>query len=232
VNWGPWAGGGMVTAEAEAVLAQMGITALPPEGAVAALGALLVADRAQVTLAQVDWRRFTAIYAARGRRPLLSALATEGELSVAPASGGGAAYVQQLAEAPARQRQARLQAHIAATVAQVLGFEAGHTLSAQHGLADLGLDSLLVVELKNRLERSLGCALPATVAFDYPTIEALTEHLLRDVLSLEAPEPQAGRLQHIDESKQLAATLADLTQDEIAALLAQELADIDEDKAI
>ena len=49
------------------------------------------------------------------------------------------------------------------------------------------MDSLTSVELRSRLQSSLGCTLPTTVALDHPTVEALTTFLLRDVLSFAAP---------------------------------------------
>ena len=42
---------------------------------------------------------------------------------------------------------------------------------------DLGMDSLLSVEFRNRLQQTFAIALPATLAFDYPTIETLAEHI-------------------------------------------------------
>ena len=71
-----------------------------------------------------------------------------------------------------------------AQVVQVLGLGETAVLDAQQGLRDLGMDSLMAVELRNRLQRSVGRALPSTVAFDCPTVEALTAYLAKDVLNL------------------------------------------------
>ncbi len=57
------------------------------------------------------------------------------------------------------------------------------------GLFDLGLDSLLSVELHARLQRALDRQLPATLAIDYPTVSALADYLLDEALLVEA----AGR---------------------------------------
>ena len=53
----------------------------------------------------------------------------------------------------------------------------------------MGMDSLMAVEFKNRMTKSLGSALsqplPSTLIFNYPNIEAISLYLLSDVLSLE-----------------------------------------------
>jgi acyl carrier protein len=94
-----------------------------------------------------------------------------------------------------------LEDYLRSQVAQVLGFKP-EEIDPGKGFFDLGMDSLTSVELKSRLQRDLGGSLPATIAFDYPTITALAQFLLEQLT--EPPTP-------------------DLSEQEIAALLAQEL---------
>ena len=67
-------------------------------------------------------------------------------------------------------------------VARILGLAAGP--DAATGFAELGMDSLMAVELRRQLEQDCGCGLPATVAFEYPTVERLAGYLLNEVLGL------------------------------------------------
>jgi myxalamid-type polyketide synthase MxaB len=62
-------------------------------------------------------------------------------------------------------------------VNQVIGANETESIGLRKPLFDLGLDSLTAVELKNRIETNLQCALNTTLLFDYPTLEALCEHL-------------------------------------------------------
>lgn len=63
-------------------------------------------------------------------------------------------------------------------------------ISANREFGAMGLTSLLSLELRNRLERALGRALPATLAWNYPTIAALSTHLAGEARAASAP--QAG----------------------------------------
>jgi hypothetical protein len=50
------------------------------------------------------------------------------------------------------------------------------------GFFTLGMDSLTSIELRNRLQASLGCSLSSTLAFDYPTQQALVNYLANELL--------------------------------------------------
>ncbi|MFL0704556.1 beta-ketoacyl reductase, partial [Cylindrospermopsis raciborskii] len=81
---------------------------------------------------------------------------------------------EQLENAPPKEGLTLLQAHVREQVSQVLGIDTKTLLAEQDvGFFTLGMDSLTSVELRNRLQASLGCSLSSTLAFDYPTQQAL-----------------------------------------------------------
>jgi acyl carrier protein len=81
--------------------------------------------------------------------------------------------------------------HVQQTLAQILKLPAGELPDARQGFADLGVDSLMAVDLKNRLARDLGLALPATLAFDHPDAERLARFLLGRLAPVEKPAAAA-----------------------------------------
>ncbi|NJK64640.1 MAG: SDR family oxidoreductase [Synechococcaceae cyanobacterium SM2_3_1] len=87
VNWGPWAGGGMATREAQALMIRLGIATLQPDAALAALDQLLREGALQTTVADVNWSLFRSLYEARGQRPLLQQIQVD-QREPAPAGSG------------------------------------------------------------------------------------------------------------------------------------------------
>ena len=81
--------------------------------------------------------------------------------------------------APASEWKDLVITHVAGRARQVLGVDETFAIAPNTALKDVGLDSLMAVELRNVLTRSLGKSLPATLLFDYPSLDALSEYLLR-----------------------------------------------------
>jgi acyl carrier protein len=175
INWGPWAG--TLTGEEVDGLRRSGVHPLQPAEAFEALDAVLRSAEAQVTVADVDWVRFRSVYEARGPQPLLA--------RVGGISPGGAAPAETMSGAARRPgSRAEAVAVVRELVARVLGER--ELPDASHGFADLGLDSLMAVELKQLLEDRFGQPLSATVVFNYPTVDKLTDYLM-------GAQPAAGR---------------------------------------
>jgi malonyl CoA-acyl carrier protein transacylase len=225
VNWGPWAEGGMVFAEAQQWLTRMGVKALPPDQALTALGLLFGSGKTQTVVANVDWLLFKNIYEARGKRPLLERLTSPDQTAIEPKNQQSSKILQQLASAPKLERLARLIAYLQTEVAAVLRLPDGQLPDPDRGFFDLGMDSLMSVELKTRLEASLGKTLPETIVFELPTIQALAEHLGQAVLGWDAAggriEPQA------EERSEVPHPLEQLAESEVEAAIAERLATLE-----
>ncbi|MEZ4619269.1 MAG: SDR family NAD(P)-dependent oxidoreductase [Caldilineaceae bacterium] len=83
---------------------------------------------------------------------------------------------------PVNRRLDHLRRDLQQAVAAILGMRDLPDLRT--GFADMGMDSLMALELKRQLESRLESTLPATLAFEYPTVDALADHLLNMVMQL------------------------------------------------
>jgi acyl carrier protein len=126
----------------------------------------------------VDWSRYRQYYAAGSVSPLLSDLARQAAgsspLAIGRISDKGAAI---LAADPG-DRLHLLQSHLAELVARVLGL-AVNRLDLKQPLSNLGLDSLMAVELKNRIAVDLGVNVPMVTFLTGPSVEQAADQLLQ-----------------------------------------------------
>ena len=79
----------------------------------------------------------------------------------------------------------------------------------------------MAVELVDRLNATLGCDLPSTASFDYPTLDALVGHLMSEVLRFDGDGAPAADGLRKDERAQAMAELDDLSEAELIELLAE-----------
>jgi NAD(P)-dependent dehydrogenase (short-subunit alcohol dehydrogenase family)/acyl carrier protein len=213
INWGPWREGGMVDEEAMAWLRRRGVEPLQTDEATTALGMVLANAEVQTTVANVNWNRFKPLFEAYSARALLSDLQIEGmdlsELDTEQASP----IRQEIETAPVNERTELLLAHLKGIVTDILGLGEEASLDVQQGFADMGMDSLMAMELRRRLEVSLGCALPPTLALEYPTFVDLVKYLSYEALGWE--------------SEAVYHTQADADSDELGFFIEQESARIE-----
>lgn len=224
INWGPWAEIGMASGEAQQWLTRMGVQALQPDQALTALGSLLGGSRVQTTIADVDWKRFKSIYEARGYRPLLEHL--EASLSSSSEQPGEKAsqVLQQLASVPEHERLTHLITYLQTEVARVLGWAESQVPEPDRGFFDLGMDSLMAVELKTRLEKSFGKSLPTTLVFELPNIQTLAEHLGSEILAWDTADSPSSTDPQEEERSAAIASIEQLSEAEVEASIAERLA--------
>ncbi|GAA2529842.1 type I polyketide synthase [Winogradskya humida] len=185
VSWGMWAGAGMATGDINDQLRRRGMRAMRPELAIGALATALAAGETTVTVADIDWDRFTPGFTAARSRPLISeipdvvALAAR-DTGPEPATGG--AMAGRLAALTAADRHRVLLDLVRDHVAAVLGHDGPGSVTPDRAFRELGVDSLTALEVRKRLTTAIGTRLSSTVVFDHPTPEELARHLHSVVL--------------------------------------------------
>jgi NADPH:quinone reductase-like Zn-dependent oxidoreductase/acyl carrier protein len=224
VAWGLWTGVGMAAdaaGRARGAWEGRGLGHVDPALGFARLEGLLREAATHAAVLPIDWARFLAGLPAGADRAFFAAVeaGTRRAPSRAPAPAPAAALPERLRGMPASQRRPALLAELAGHAAQVIGLDAAARIDPAVPLKELGLDSLMAVELRNVLARALGRALPATLLFDHPTLDALAAHLARalelDADARAAPPAAAERAAERD--------VAALSDAEAEALLLAEL---------
>jgi myxalamid-type polyketide synthase MxaB len=171
INWGAWSEIGLAARSSppqRSTLSNIG--SISPAQGLEILDYLISQPMGQMGVLPID-RSFDAT---EGIPAALTAFLSD--VITAP-STTTLSFLQMLEAASVDDRPRLLFDHVRVQVAKVLGLEPSLLDDPHQGLSELGMDSLTSVELRNRLQTSLGCSLSSTLLFDYPTLAALTEHL-------------------------------------------------------
>jgi acyl transferase domain-containing protein len=205
INWGAWSDVGAAASRLDQINLA-GESTISPQTGMEIFAALLHEQSAQVAVLPVtDWGEFrqkfshvSAIFQDMPQRaqPLVveptpqtkSQTKSQATLPTPPAS---MSLRQRLTTLPVKQAQTTLLNEVSQQIAQLLKLGNSHRLNPAQGLFDLGMDSLLAIELRSRLQKAVEAKLPATLVFDYPSVEAITTYLANDILKLTGDTPEA-----------------------------------------
>ncbi|MEO8695418.1 MAG: type I polyketide synthase [Acidimicrobiales bacterium] len=181
IAWGPWSGVGMAAGMHGALRRweSQGIVALDPREGRAATRAVVDTGLANAAVLNLRWPTLVHHFSKHGLPPVMSDLArSEQRRTVAQHEPGPSGdLIAELQALEPSQRRAHLGEQLRNQVLRVLGLNAHHPVGQHQGLSDLGMDSLMAVELSNRLAVIVDRSLPSTLAFEHPTLDLLTAHL-------------------------------------------------------
>ncbi|PQO43784.1 type I polyketide synthase [Blastopirellula marina] len=161
INWGPWSGGGMAADQDHAKWAKLGVGVIsPPEGLFALEQILSDRLSSNVGVFPIDWSKFLKQFSRNKHPRLLDQLASLHRRETVAAAGAGPGGLKGQLAAAGEDKRARLVGdYVAEAVAKTLGVAAAQ-LDRSKPLADMGLDSLMGIELKNGLESELDIEIP------------------------------------------------------------------------
>jgi acyl transferase domain-containing protein/SAM-dependent methyltransferase len=128
--------------------------------------------------------------------------------------------VSQMEKAPSGERLDLLRDYVRSCVMRVLRRPASDLIRSRDRLMDLGIDSLMAVELRNLIATALKLErrLPATLVFDYPTVDAITDFLASELPLFQRSATDPGPLEGTDRGE-AEATVEAMTDEEVEALL-------------
>ncbi|PRQ04170.1 Phthiocerol synthesis polyketide synthase type I PpsC [Enhygromyxa salina] len=201
VAWGAWRDIGLAAGDERrgARLARRGLPSLTPDAGTDLLARLLTSATtpASVSATPLDWPAYRDAQPDMARTPRFALIEPESAAAGGPATSPSLSLEALLSDTHgARERQRELARWIAERAATVLGVAAAQ-ISHDQPLAELGLDSLMSLELRNQLQTLIPPPLerlPSTLLFTFPTIGALAEHLLELVTPAAAKSSEPGKI--------------------------------------
>ena len=240
VNWGPWGDVGMATADKkiERLYVSRGLKMITPEVGLGAMERLIVGNITQAGIWGYDPLKFAE---ANGEIKLLEDF-NRVAVFIAGRSGGKGqqqsnSIIDELKKVAPEKVEGEFLKYIVAQLATVLGVPQEKLMSkSKLGFREMGMDSLISVEFRNRLQKGLSRKLPVSLTFDYPDIRSLSEHLLQGIQKeLEekteerTPEPvlaPSAPVTVIASDKKRDEDIENMDNDELADLLNAEVADL------
>ncbi|WP_437626673.1 type I polyketide synthase [Sorangium sp. So ce1151] len=233
LDWGAFSEVGLAAAQDNrgARLATMGMRSMTPEEGIAVLAEELGGDRVQLGVIPLDLRQWVECHPHVAASSLFSELVqAAGQLR--RLSNTAKSLQQTLSKASASERRALVERFLREQVGTVLRMDASRVdLTAP--FRGMGLDSLMGLELRNRLETGLGLKLAATLIWTYSNVTALAEHLSARLATETSGDPRVETNVPFDVLVQPAAPMSiapilSLSHEEKNALLEKTLSAIEE----
>ncbi len=228
INWGPWA---EIGAAADRKLGNSGaLRAIAPADGLAALA---FAMRRNIETALFQVSQLAVINTDGGRlpsessapSPLSSAAGAPAE-EAAPVSPPQRPLRERIASAPPARRKMILRDHVRWQTSKVLGLASPEEIDVNEPFGQLGLDSLMAVELRNHLSKAAERTFPATLTLDHSSVTALTAHLAEQAFAVEIGETRT------DAAKSTGSDFDDLSTDELVRQLTESLESIAEQEPL
>ena len=160
VNWGVLGGEGYVARNEKVAeyLARQGTSSLEPAEVISLLESFLDADATQVASLRIDWGKWRQSFRGLQDNPLVERILTSG-VEFEESSGQAGDWRVRIESAEPEAREAVIVQALQEVVGSVLRVKP-ESLRPDQPLTDLGLDSLMGVEIENLIETSIGVTLP------------------------------------------------------------------------
>ena len=173
VNWGPVASPGMATEQRVRVLEKNGLKTITADQALERLERLLSSETAQCAILSADWEKFASSYEARTGGKLLS------ELAVSKKRKRRTNLLEKLDSMEPDRRAEAIRRHLDSEIRRITESTKAELDDLDRGFFDLGMDSLMIVELVRDLGAEFNDDIPAAITFELSTPARLADHLLK-----------------------------------------------------
>ncbi len=212
INWGAWKETRMVkgVAAQRKLRTKAGLYDMSSKAALAAMDRLLRTQSSNAIVAAIDWSRFKQF---PGGGKAQFACLTEPEKPRDELRN----LLDELTLLEVKERHSFVVSTLLEQVRQAMELGDESYIRADEPLQSLGMDSLIAVDLRNRLNNLSGLSLPATLLFDYPTIDAISGYIIEQLLPAQIDTEET-----VPELIAVPAELSDQNLDELLSGLIQE----------
>ncbi|WP_435103186.1 SDR family NAD(P)-dependent oxidoreductase [Arhodomonas sp. AD133] len=225
VNWGPWDGSRMVAASPggrRRSWTGVDFGAVPQEHAADLFDAAYEGTAADVAVLPYDWPALVESLAGYtlpsplrpfrrdGQRHFRSEPSVTDDVGQPPRSAHSCEDVERL---------------LVGKVNALLGYDERNAFDRTASFSDIGFDSLTAVRLRNELNQALDLGLPATVAFDYPSVPVLAAHIVDLMATTEGAAGAHDEAEHGD-GDAVGESIRSLSEQEANAALERELVEV------
>jgi malonyl CoA-acyl carrier protein transacylase len=210
INWGAWSQGGMATRVAsqyQSRLKTSGIGSISPEQGLQVLEQLILSQStSQVGVLPADWSVLAQWSLGNPNSLLLELLQQEKLQQPALKQKNDKAILDKLKAAPETEHQEILRNYLQSLVAKALGTNLSE-IPTNTNLIELGMDSLMTMEVVNQLSRDLDFIIYPREFYERPRIDSLTEYLSAELgnkdIAVNSNQPSPTTLE-IFETKSIA----------------------------
>ena len=181
INWGPWSEVGMA-ATRRGPDSHVSSESISPSQGLALLEKVMLRDAAQITILPANWLNAIARIPGATIPQMLQELARGVQTAARPVqTTAGREFLDRVRTAPSRKRSTIVSKYLQEQLIDLLRLNPATPPGVDQGFFDLGIDSLMAIDLRTRLESDLALPLPATLAFEYPSIQTLATYLVDQI---------------------------------------------------
>jgi len=212
INWGPWAEVGMAQSDVSITqhLKRQGFSPIAPELGLEALGLCMASSEPQLTVVECDWNQYLVSSEASSHFLGQLVRAEKPSNSRQTGSKSSAELLDEVKQASLDQQQQLVEQYVHRKIKQLFGLAPTVTLVPNQAFTDLGLDSLMAVQLADLIGKGLGQRLPVSLAFNYPNAAELVQYVW-ELVDKQLPN-RAGEMQQDPSATAMSASVAQSAQ--------------------
>ncbi|MBL6449584.1 SDR family NAD(P)-dependent oxidoreductase [Fulvivirga sp. 29W222] len=175
IDWGPWDQVGMsAKPEEREVLDKMGFTLMPPQEALSAMELQLGSGQPLSLISKINWEKYRSFIDFTLQPSLFEQVA---QTSISSASGVSPGHLDHMLSASPEKARELIEEVVRTELRSVMLIESIDDIPDDKRFNFLGMDSLMAILLATKLEQYFQVKLPNTLAYNYPHIKAVSDHL-------------------------------------------------------